>query len=308
MRALLCAFVLLLGLAPIGVATADNHRTSSLTPISFSSTTVEVLEEPEEWVDEAWVYHSRDLVVLDEVSGVITGTAVLTLDYDAEPFPGCEAESPLMCENGVFSQWGTVVITDEAGTWDGDVFGVEVWAEGELVFAVHKLVLQGRGGNAGKSIVADINFAEDPEDPTAYLEGVMLTMGVPAFGVNMHTQLCATDSNLAQGAFVSTGAIESSGAVSAGMFAAGSRWTHTYSLLGELTFTDDVGSLSITFLGTSQDTAESSVDWGHWVITGGTGFYENAFGHGKATGYYGYFEQCGGDGEWLQFLGSVHFN
>lgn len=306
-RALLFAFILLLGLVPVSVATADSHRTATYTPISFTSTTVEEIDPGEEWVDEAGIFHLRGNVFIDEVSGDITGTAVIDSDADFEPSPNCDPDDEF-CEDGYFSLWGSVVLTDENGTWDGE-FIIATASEGGEEFSFGKIVLTGRGGNAGKSIIADITTSDDPEEETAYFEGYMLTMALPVFGVNMHTQLCFGEEELGYGAFVSNGAIESSGGASGSFFTAGSIWTHTYALYGLLEFTDDQGSLTIEFMGMSQDTAETNVGWGHWLITDGTGTYENVLGHGKITGFAGPMEQCeSGFGVWLQFLGDVHFN
>lgn len=304
------AFILLLGLMPLGAATADSHRTSTRTEISFTSTPIEILVPGEESVDDAGIYRFRGEVVRDQVAGDITGEAVITFNGDFIPSPNCDPNDIENCFEGEFSGWGTVVVTDENGTWEGNfVFGFAFF-EGEEPFMFGKLILTGRGGNAGKSIVADIGFSEDEGDETAYFTGFMLTMAKPAFGVNMNAQLCFEESETAYGAFISSGAIESSGSASGWFFDAGSIWTHSYGLFGETTFTDDWGSITIQWIGMVQDHPESSVGWGNWVIVGGTGAYENVNGHGKVTGHAGEMLQCEtfGFGVWLQYLGSVHFN
>ena len=308
-RALLFACILILGMLPVGVATADNHRTSTRTEIEFTSTPDEILVAGEEWTDEAGISHIRGEVSREIIEGDINGELILTFDGDFIPGPNCDPDDPENCFEGEFTGWGTAVITDENGTWEGKFVIAFSFFEGEEPNSFGEVVLIGRGGNAGKSIYAEISFSEDEEDDTAYFTGFVLTMAVPSFGVNMHTQLCGTDDGGLYGAFHSTGAIESSGGASGEFFSGGHWWTHTYGLLGRLQFTDDHGSMTIQFTGTAQDTWQSSVGWGHWIIVDGTGAYENANGHGKVNGYAGEFAQCSnGWGVWLQFLGQTHFN
>ena len=305
---ILLTCVLLLGLVPIGVATADNHRTSTRTEIEFTSTPVEILVPGEEWVDEAGIYHFTGEVSREVVEGDINGELIVTFNGDFVPGPNCDPDATEECFEGEFSAWGEIVITDENGTWEGKFLIAESFLQGEEPSSFGKAILAGRGGNAGKSLVLDLTFGDD-EDEIAYLSGFMLTMAMPAQGVNMNTQLCFTEEETAYGAFYSTGAIESSGAASGWFFSGGSMWTHNYGLFGETTFTDDHGSLTIQFLGTAQDTVETSVGWGHWVIVDGTGAYANVNGNGKVTGYAGEFEQCSpGFGVWLQYIGQVHMN
>ena len=307
-RTLVLACILILGMLPVGAVTADSHRTSTRTDISFTSIQDEILIPGEEWQDAAGIYHLRGEVSREIVEGDINGELILTLDGDFIPSPNCDPDDPENCFEGEFSAWGTAVITDENGSWDGKfivVFGFSL-DEGEYSFG--KAILAGRGGNAGKSIVVDITFGDDEEE-TAYFTGFMLTMAKPSFGVNMHTQLCFTEEETAYGAFVAKGAIKSSGAASGEFFTGGHWWTHTYGLYGEVVFTDDYGSLTIQFLGTAQDNWQTSVGWGHWVIVDGTGDYENVNGHGKVSGNAGEFAQCAeGWGVWLQFIGRMHMN
>lgn len=303
---LLFVFILLLGLLPAGVATADNHRTSTRTPVSFTSTPVEILEPGEEWVDAAGIYHFRGEVSREIAEGDINGEVIVTFDGDFVPAPGCDPDEE--CSEGEFSSWGTAVFTDENGTWDGKFLIYGAFSSDEEPFFFGKATLAGRGGNAGKSIVADIAFGDD-EDETAYFDGFMLTMAKPSFGVNLQVQVCFTEDEVGYGAFLSYGAVESSGAASAMFFSGGSMWTHTYGLFGEVTIHDDNGSLTLQFVGTSQDNWQTSVGWGHWVIVDGTGAYEGYNGHGKISGHAGEFSQCSsGFGVWLQGLGQIHKN
>ncbi|CAN5657099.1 hypothetical protein BH24CHL1_BH24CHL1_10080 [soil metagenome] len=308
-RSFLFAFILILGLLPVGVVTAD-HRTATRTEISFVSTPVEILVPGEESVDEAGIFRSRGEVARDEVTGDITGEAIITFNGDFVPSPNCDPDDLDNCFEGEFTGWGTVVITDENGTWEGDFLIAFAFFEGEEPFMFGKVVLAGRGGNAGKSIVADITFPEDEEDESATFNGVMLTMAVPAFGLNMSTQLCFNEETFeTTGAFLSHGMLESYGGATGEFFTGGSQWTTRYGLYGELTFTDEWGSMTIQFLGEAQDHPESSVGWGHFVIVGGTGAYAELYGHGKITGAAMEAMQCdAGFGVRLQLIGQGHFN
>ncbi len=308
MRLLLFACILLIGLLPVGVATADSHHTSTRTPISFVSTPVEILVPGEEWVDEAGIFHFRGEVGREAVTGDITGEAIVTFNGDFAPGPSCDPNNPDACTEGEFSGWGSVVITDLNGAWDGDFLFIESFFAGEEPFSFGKVVFAGRGGNAGKSIVADITLTE--ESDAASFNGVMLTMGAPAFGVNMHTQLCLNEETFeSTGAFTSTGGLETYGAATGEFFNGGVEWTHRYGLFGELIFTDAWGSFTIQFLGEAQDHPQSSVGWGHWMIVEGTGAYAELYGRGKVTGAAMEHLQCAsGFGIHLQFLGDVHSN
>lgn len=308
-RTLLFVAILLIGLVPVGVASADGHRTSTRTEVSFTSTPVEIIDEGEEWVDEAGTYHFTGEVSREVVEGDINGEAIVTIDGEFVPGPGCTPDDE-ECMEGQFSAWGSVVITDENGAWDGKFLIANIFEPDEEPFSFGKAILAGRGGNAGMSLVVDITFSDDEEDDTAYFDGFIMSMAKPTFGINMHTQLCASESsNTMYGAFLSHGAIESSGGAWGDFFSGGTMWTHRYGLFGEVGFSDDYGSLTIQFLGTAQDNWQTSVGWGHWVIVDGTGAYEHLNGHGKMTGSAGEFEQCSlGWGVRLQFIGQTHMN
>lgn len=277
----------------------------------------------EESVDEAGVYRSRGEVARDEVTGDITGEAIITFNGDFVPSPDCDPDDLDNCFEGEFTGWGTVVITEtvetdedengveeSGGSWEGDFLFAFAFFEGEEPFMFGKLVLAGRGDNAGKSIVADISFPEDQEDDAAYFDGILLTMAPPAFGLNMSTQVCFNEETFeAGGAFLSNGTIESYGSATGEFFTGGHEWTHRYGLYGELTFTDEWGSMTIQFLGEAQDHPESSVGWGHFVIVGGTGAYAELYGRGKITGAAAEYMQCdSGFGVRFQLIGEGHFN
>jgi hypothetical protein len=261
-------------------------------------------------VDEAGIAHVRGEVSRQAVTGDITGEATVTFNGDFVPGPNCNPDDPDNCFEGELSTWGSVVITDENGTWRGNFLFAETFFGGDDRFTFGELVLAGSGGNAGKSIVTDITFSEDGEDDAAVLNGVMLTMAVPAFTTYMTTELCfSEDAVTIAGAFTSTGAIDTYGTTNARFVSGGSASTHRYGLFGEVIFTDETGSFTVQFLGESQDHPESSTAWGHWVIVGGTEAYAELFGHGKVTGAAMENLQCeSGFGARLQFRGDMHFN
>lgn len=308
-RGLLFAFVLLLGLLPIGAVTADSHHTATMTDISFTSMPVELITPGAEWVDEEGTYHFENEVTREMVDGDINGELIATTSGTFTPGPSCDPDDPENCFEGEFTLWAAIVLTDENGVWEGDALIVQSFFEDDESFSFGKLALTGRGGNAGKSIIADLTLSEDDEEEAVFVDGYMLTMASPQFGVNMHTQICFGEEDLGYGAFVSTGAIETSGPASGMFISGGSFLTPRYGLYGETTFNDDMGSITIEFVGLALDHPETSVGWGHWVITDATGVYENVYGHGRVTGYAGDFPQCeSGFGVWLQYLGQVHFN
>lgn len=305
-RTLLLAFVLLLGLLPLGAVTADNQRTASRTEISFDASLLGAMMDADGWIDAAGILRVRDQAAQGAVTGDIEGNAEVTFNADIVPGAGCDLNDLLSCSGGWLTGWGSAVITNETGTWEGD-FIIEAELTGGLPDISGKLIMAGRGGNAGTSIVTDISLGETGD--SASFEGFLLTMAQPAFGINLQSQVCFDEAFVGYGAFIASGAIESSGAARATFDASDGPWTYRYGVAGEATFTDENGSLDIEFTAMAQDSATTKVDWGHWVITGGTGAYEHAYGHGKVTGYVGDFAQCSlGQGVWLQYLGDVHFN
>lgn len=302
-RLVLLASIFLLGLLPFGAATANSHRTATRTAITFDAPFVDAVMNAEFTVDDAGIVRVRDQNAQVGVSGDINGTANITFSADFVPDASCDPDDLENCADGWLTGWAAVEISDEAGRWDGTLtFEDSDFENGNY----GKLILAGRGGNTGKSIVTDISLNDDG---TATFDGFLLTMAKPSFGINLHTQVCFDEVWDAWGAFISTGAIESSGAAKAQFAATDGPWTYRYGVYGTATFTDDLGSITIELTAMAQDNAETKVDWGHWVISSGTGAYENAYGHGKVTGYVGDFAQCSlGQGVWLQYLGQVHFN
>lgn len=299
---LIFSLALLAGIVPFGIVSAQGHE-ATWTEITFTSTTVETVEEGEAWTDEAGIFHIRGNIFNDEISGDLTGSAVIdfNLDFEAAQECGPEAEA---CP-GYNSFWGSIEITDENGRWEGDFMqGISDVPDDEFAFS--SVILRGLGGNAGQSIVAEF-IGEDEGSIT--VGGRLMTMATPMMGLNLSAQLCFQEDFTTTGGFHGTGAIESSGSATGDFFGSGARWTHTYGLWGTTTLTDANGSVTIVFGGNAQDVGvDHSNAWGHFVIVEGTGDYEGLFGHGRAIANAGAMAKCAFGGIFVNYIGEAHYN
>lgn len=297
---------LLLSAIPL-TAAASTHHTATRTDVTFTSTVVEVLDEGEEWVDEAGLFHLRGAVQQEEVSGDISGTAIITFNGDFEPVGECTEDS---CP-AYFSFWARIEVTGEDGGWVGTYvsFGSDV--PGEEFFA-DSLVLRGTGGNAHNSIVAQ-STGEDESSIT--FEGILSTMATPIVGLNTSVRLCADPEDFSfGGGFLSTGAIEGAGGATGEFLVGGGPWTHTYAVAGTVTLTDEHGTVTIAFSGGVQDnyteTFEASHVFGHFVILEGTGDYAELYGSGRLIGTAGGPNPLcdSGFGVNATLVGEAHYN
>lgn len=272
--------ILLAGIIPLS-ASASSHHTATRTSITFTSTTVEVLEDGEEWQDEAGIFHFRNNVIRDEVTGDISGTATITLNGDFQPVGECTEDD---C-SGYFGIWGRLEIEGEEGGWVGtyaqlssDVPDAEFFADA--------LVLRGTGGNAHMSIFADSSADEGDDEESITFEGVLSSLATPIVGLNTQVSLCLDPEDFSfGGGFLSTGAIEGHGAAFGEFLVGGGPWAHTYAVGGVLELTDEHGSVTFGFVGGAQDAIDGEVFashvGGHWTIVDGTGDYAELYGSGR---------------------------
>lgn len=289
---------LLLSVAPFS-ALADSH-VASRTPVTFTSTVVAEIDPGEQSVDEAGIFHVRGLVDQEDISGDITGTAIVTVNVDFLAVGECTEES---CP-GYTEVWGTVEITDEAGRWEGywiqsrsDVPGDE--------YAFSAIFLRGLGGNAGKTIYGEFT---DETEGSVTIEGVLSTMAAPTRGLNLRTDLCFEE-QAAVGNFLGEGLMEEFGHAEAQFYGSGSPWTHTYNLAGIVTLTDAYGSVTLAWVGGAQDNGLASHGFGNFMILDGTGAYAELYGHGRITGTALEMASCEfGYGARIYFYGEAHSN
>lgn len=276
---LVMVIALLLGIAPFSAVSADFE--ASRTEVAFASSVVAVIDEGEEWVDDAGVFHFRGFIQEEELSGDISGTVIINFNGDLEPVGECTEES---CP-GFSSNWGRVEVTGEEGGWEGTYvnFGSDVPGE---EFYADSLVLKGTGANAGKSIVAS---SVGGDEDSIEFEGVMSDLGgMATTGMNTNVLLCADPEDFSfAGGFLSTGSIEGGGAANGEFIVGGVEATHTYAVAGMMTLTDEHGSVTIAFGGGAQDTYtetfEASHVAGHFLILEGTGEYANLYGSGRVV-------------------------
>jgi hypothetical protein len=299
------AVALVLSVMPLATLAASHH-TATRTPVVFTSTVVEVLDPGEEWVDEAGIFHIRGSVQREDVTGDITGTAIVTFNVDFQSIGECTEESCF----GYSTAWAHVEVTTEGGGWEGTYVSISQDVPGEEFFA-DSLVLQGYGANAGMSIVAQ-SIAGDEESIT--FEGVLSTIATPVVGLNTTVQLCADPNDFSfAGGFLSRGAVEGSGGATGEFLVAGTEWTHRYAVAGTVTLTDAYGTVTIAFTSGAQDVATfttfASHVWGHFVIVDGSGAYTELYGHGRLVGTASDDATCAsGFGVGLSLIGEAHFN
>ncbi|CAN5740289.1 hypothetical protein BH23CHL2_BH23CHL2_30080 [soil metagenome] len=293
------------GMIPFSAA-ASSHHTATRTEVTFTSTVVEVLNEGEEWVDEAGIFHFRGFEQIEEVTGDISGTVIINFNGDFEPVGECTEDA---CP-AYFSFWGRVEVTGEDGGWVGTYvsFGSDV--PGEEFFA-DSLVLRGTGGNAHNSIVAQ---STGGDESSITFEGILSTMATPMVALNSSVRLCADPEDFSfGGSYLSSGAIEGHGGATGEFLVGGGPWTHTYAVAGTLTLSDEHGTVTIGFGGGVQDTASPNIfashAFGHFVILGGTGDYAELYGSGRLIAAASDGSTCAsGFGVNLSLVGEAHYN
>ena len=297
---------LLVGMIPLS-AGASSHHTATRTEVTFTSTVVEVLNEGEEWVDDAGISHFSGFEQLEELSGDLSGSVIVNLSGDFVPVGECTEES---CP-AFFSVWGRVVIEGEEGGWVGTFVSIGSDVPDEE-FAADSLVLRGTGANAHKSIVAQ-STSED--ETTITFEGVMSTLATPMVGLNTSVRLCLSPEDFTfGGGFLSSGAVEGHGGATGDFLVGGDQWTHTYAVAGTVTLTDEHGTVTIGLGGGAQDAANPNAFvshvFGHFMILEGTGEYAELYGSGRliAAAIEG-LETCeSGFGVNLSMIGEAHYN
>ncbi len=293
-------FLLALVLSALPVTASATPHQATRTTLSFTATQTEITQEGEVWVDEDGIFHLRNEIEIDEISGDITGTATLTINVDSNALGLCQEDS---CPSFA-DVWGTIVITDEAGSWSGrftqnlsDVPGEE--------FSFTAIAMRGLGGNAGKSFIGEIT---ESGEASVTVEGILSTMATPYQSMNTTAVLCFTETSDV-GNFISSGVIDGFGHAESTFISAGSFWTPTYNIFGEVTLSDESGTATIGFVLGGQDVGDVSHGFGNYMITGGTGAYAELYGQGRVTGSALEMPQCEfGFGVRIQFIGEAHYN
>lgn len=297
---------ILAGAVPLSASASSNH-TATRTPVSFTSTTVEEIEPFDVSIDDAGIFHVRQ-VTREEMSGDISGTATVTFSADFRPDGECTEDSCFGEEAG----WAQVELTGEDGGWSGtyafsssDIPGQEYYND--------MLVLRGTGANAHNSIVA--TSPDGGDEQSISFEGVLSTLPLPRGGLNTNVHLCLNFENFAfTGGYLSSGAIDGAGGASGNFLIGGGQWTDTYAVAGDLTLSDDYGSVTIGFSGRAQDNDTSVVEashvFGHFVILEGSGDYADLYGSGRAIGTAsGPDPACAsGFGVTISMIGEAHYN
>lgn len=296
---------LLVSMVPFA-GTAGNHE-ATRTPVTFTSTYVDLVDPGDEWIDAAGIHHFRGAVQQEEASGDISGMVTITFNGDFEPVGECTEDS---CQ-GYFSAWAEIQVTGEEGGWKGTYVQLSSDVEGEG-FHVDRLILRGTGANAHRSIYAE---SVGGDENSITFEGVLSTMALPVVGLNTRVQVCADPEDFSfAGGYLSRGAIEGAGSATLDPLVAGGPWTHTYAVAGTVTLTDEHGSVTIVFGGGAQDNYtevfQASHFWGHFMILEGTGAYAELYGNGRVIGTAGGPDStcASGFGVNLSMIGEAHYN
>lgn len=255
--------------------------------ITFTLTSVATLEEGEYWETET-SFHLRGVVTEEAVEGDLTGTGIITMDGNFVEADGCTEEA---CP-GYIDSSSTLTITDESGTWDGNMAFTIDEVEGT---EVGKVMLIGRGGNAGKALYGDMVFLPN-EESSAQVTGQVVTLNAPSQGIRFFYDGCfVPPAGTAGGVLVSGGSWNDSGS-----------WNADYPLLipggatfGESTVTTANGTIdSVLMLQTS-----GTNRIGHFMVLGGTGEYENLYGFGVVRTSAFQTDRCEGNpgagGHWI---------
>jgi hypothetical protein len=286
---LVILMALLLAALPLGgtamAAPADGK--SHLQEISFTLVTTGVLEDGEWWETDT-TFSLRDLVTAEAVDGDITGTGIITMSGDFIAAGECTAEA---CP-GYTDVWGNLTITDDNGTWDGQIaFHIDDLED----TMVGKVFLIGRGGNSGMAIYADMQFL-DTEDGAALVSGHLLTLHNPAQGVRF----------LYDGCFVPPAGTAGHVRMHIGTGTDSGSWDAHYPLVipgrasvGESVITTPKGSIESVLI--VQNAGSNRI--GYFMLLGGTGDYESLYGFGivRTASYESVLcgEEGGAGGHWV---------
>lgn len=277
-----------------GVAIAAHDEDNShLTGITFKMVTTGVLDEGESWETET-TFDLRGLVTEEAVDGDIVGTATITMNGAFTAAGECTEES---CP-GTTVSWSDVRITDETGTWSGQMaFELDDISGEETGY----IFLIGRGGNSGKAITGELAFLDD-EDGAAQVTGHVLTAMKPSQGVRF----------LYDGCFVPPAETVGHVRMTIGNSTDSGEWHAHYPLVidgrasyGESSITTSNGTVDSVLM--LQNAGSNRI--GYFMLLGGTGEYENLYGFGTVrTAAYdsAYCEDGAGAGGY--WIGSAYAN
>lgn len=301
---LILIVALLMSVVPLTVL-ASSHQTATRAPASITSTVVEVIDPGEEWMDEAGVFHVRNLTQSEEVSGDISGTAIVTVNIDFLAPGQCDEQAcPAYTE-----VWGHIEITGEGGRWTGNwMISSSDVPDDEYAFSA--VSLRGSGAAAGQSFFGE--FVEETEESVT-IEGVVSTLAMPTQPMNLNVNVCFAEEG-ALGGYLGTGLQSENGQAEAFLYSSGFAWTHTYDLTGIFTLSDEFGSVTLGFVGGGQDIVSTVEEftghgWGSFVILEGTGEYAEFYGQGRAVGTASTNTSCAsGFGVNFSFIGETHYN
>jgi hypothetical protein len=257
---------LLIAALPLGgaVMAAPADGKTHVQDISFTLVTTDLLEEGE-WSETDTTFSLRDSVTAEAVDGDITGTATMKMSGEFVAAGACTDEA---CP-GYTDAWGTLNITDESGTWDGQyAFHIDDLEDS----MVGKVFLIGRGENSGMAIYGDMQFL-DTEDGAAMVSGHLLTLHKPAQGVRF----------LYDGCFVPPAGTAGHVRMHVGTGTDSGSWDAHYPLLipgrasvGESVITTPKGSIDSVLI--VQNAGSNRI--GYFMLLGGTGDYESLYGFG----------------------------
>jgi hypothetical protein len=280
---------MVLAMLPFGsmAVAAPREDNRHLQAISFTMVTTDVIEEGEAR-DNGDVFELRGAVIEEAVSGDITGTAIVTQNGNLWEVGECTDD---FCPLAIDS-WMELRITDENGTWDGQMaFQIDDSIESEF----GKVFLIGRGGNSGKAIYGDMTFLYD-EDNTTQITGYMTTLVMPQQGVRfLYDGCCLPPAQTAGHVRLATGTSTDSG-----------DWHAEYPLLipgyatfGESTISTAKGTIESVLM--LQNAGSNRV--GYFMLLGGTGDYENLYGFGivRTAAYDSSYceDGAGAGGHWI---------
>lgn len=257
---------MVVGMLPFGglAIAAPGENNPHLQDVTFKMVTTAQLDEGEWWETDT-TFDLRGSVTEEAVDGDIVGTATITMNGNWTASGECTDEA---CP-GVTTSWSDLRITDENGTWSGQMAFELDDVSGEEIGYVF---LMGRGGNSGKAIAGTLEFLDD-EDGAAQVTGHMVTRQLPSQGVRF----------LYDGCFLPPAETAGHVRMTIGNNTDSGDWNAHYPLVidGHATFGESsisTGKGSIDSVLMLQSIGSNRV--GYFMLMGGTGDYENLYGFG----------------------------
>lgn len=262
----LFALALVLGMLSIATTAAADSHEEPFVAIELTFTITDI-DQPGEATVSPEAIHVVGEVHSNSVTGSLTGDALATVTVD---WRGPCDVAAVTCE-GQLDQWVQIEMTDEAGSWSGNIG--TVYAPGAEPAAAGLLI--GRGGNADHVILLDTVVAED--DTSATLSGYSVYVPRPQAGVTFTTYMCEVEDDVNfRGGFLAGGALDDSGSAAAQVAVLG--FPVSSGVIGVFDFQSEAGLIQSIVVEMGHENGRHDI--GNVLILGLGGLYAGMFGYG----------------------------